>query len=285
MADIKRAYDEAGNKVYVYSVASGVFMDDTEKKTVANAIAEQNDKIKTINTNITNLQNDTLTESDITNDFVDDVTKVIDASTLKTFKNNTLCFKGILSTQDLDALTETGYYLIEDATNITHLPTDITSNYNNSIVVVIAKSDNVYQKIIKLSTNEVFTRSKKATTTYTTPWQSNLTLKATIPNKDKTSLTLPNSYGSLNYFISDGWCTVEFKDIAGNTTNLDIMETEELPTPNLTQPCILEADGVMVGTIYITGKDSGNGVKITAHKNSTTLGFGTISYKIDQSKY
>ena len=285
MADIKRAYDEAGNKVYVYSVASGVFMDDTEKKTVANAIAEQNDKIKTINTNITNLQNDTLTESDITNDFVDDVTKVIDASTLKTFKNNTLCFKGILSTQDLDALTETGYYLIEDATNITHLPTDITSNYNNSIVVVIAKSDNVYQKIIKLSTNEVFTRSKKATTTYTTPWQSNLTLKATIPNKDKTSLTLPNSYGSLNYFISDGWCTVEFKDIAGNTTNLDIMETDELPTPNLTQPCILEADGVMVGTIYITGKDSGNGVKITAHKNSTTLGFGTISYKIDQSKY
>ena len=283
--DIKRAYDESGNRVYVYSVASAIFADDTENKTMANVIAEQNDKIKTINTNITNLQNDTLSDSDITNDFVDDVTKVINASVLKAFRDNTSCFKGVLSTQDLDTLAETGYYLITDATNITHLPTDTTSNYDNSIIVVIANSDNVYQKLIKLGTNEVFTRSKKSTTTFTTSWQSNLMLKATIPNKPKTSLTLPNSMGSINYFIEDGWCTVEFKDIAGSTTNIDIMETDELPTPNLTQPCFLEADGVMVGTIYIAGKTSGSGVKIKAHKNSANLGFGTISYKIDQSKF
>ena len=283
--DIMWGYDESGNKVLIYTVASAVFTDETLKKTVANALAEQINEIKSINTNITNLKNDALTASDITSDFVDDNTKVVDASTLKSFRDNTLCFKGTLTTQDLDTLNETGYYLIGDATNITHLPTDITSNYNNSIVVVIANNNNVHQKIIRLGTNEVSTRSKKTTTTFTTPWQSNLMLKATIPNKSKTSLTLPNSMGSINYFIEDGWCTVEFKDIAGDTTNIDIIETEELPTPNLTQPCFLESDGVMVGTIYIAGKTSGSGVKITAHKNSATLGFGTISYKIDQSKF
>ena len=282
--DTKRAYDQEGNEVNVYTSAYAVYMDDTKKETVDKVLSDNISEVENIKKSIKNLQDSALTDSDKANDFVDDPSKFIDAGTLKKFRDSTLCFKGVLTEIDLDTLIEPGYYFIEDATKIQHLPSDINSDFDNSFVIVLANKNNVYQKIVNIKGNIVSTRAKKETTDFSI-WENYLNVKSTIPNKSKTALTLPNSMGSINYFIEDGWCTLEAKDIGGNGANIDILETEEIPVPNLTQPCILEHDGVMVGTIYVSGKSTGKGVKIIAHKNSEVLGYGTVSYKIDQSKY
>ena len=285
--EVVRAYDEDGNKVYIYCVARGIFLDDTESKTLSNLISDYNQKFTNIDTDVTNIKKDKINVSDIVDNFTGkDSKKPLSATRGKYLYDNSLVFKGTVpSNVDLNTLVEPGIYFIDDASNMSHTPTKVEGQTSKSFINIISYEEMAVQEIIRLRDSTKWTRSKVSDSAGWESWYKYKNVKTTIEDKAMTSLTLPDNKGTLNYFIEDGWCTVEFKDIAGDGTNLDIIETEELLTPSLTQPCVLEADGVMVGTAYISGRTSGDGVKITAHKNSSTLGFGTVSYKIDQSKY
>ena len=280
--EVVRAYDEDGNKVYVFCVARGIFLDDTETKTLSNLISEYNQKFTNTSNDITNLKKDKLNISDIVDSFTGtDSKKPLSAPKGKYLYDNSLVFKGTVSADtDFNNLVEPGIYFIDDASNMSHTPTEVEGQTSKSFIIVIASEEMVIQEITRLRDSTKWSRSKVSDSVGWGTWQRYKSIKTTIEDKDVTSLELPNSAGTLNYCIKDGECTVEFKNIAGNGTNLVLAETSELPYPVLAQDQPLEHDGTIVGSIMV----SGNG-KITCHKTSSDTGYGIIKYQIDESKY
>lgn len=105
-------------------------------------------------------------------------------------------------------------------------------------------------------------------------------IKKAIKDVPLTNLSLGDK-GELNYYVENGWCTVEFKNIAGLGTNIDLSyQGSELPYPAMQENERLEHDGETVGTIMVY-----NNGQISCHKISSELGFGTMHYQIDKSKY
>ena len=110
-------------------------------------------------------------------------------------------------------------------------------------------------------------------------WYKIPLIKNAIADVGKKNISFAGT-GNCNYFIKNGFCTVEFKDIQGQGTNVVIAETSELPYPVFQKDARLENNGNTIGTIFV----SGNG-KITCHKTSSELGYGTMLYQVDESRY
>lgn len=280
--EVVRAYDEDGNKVYVFCVARGIFLDDTETKTLSNLISEYNQKFTNTSNDITDLKKDKLNISDIVDSFLGtDSKKPLSAPKGKYIYDNSLVFKGTVpSDTDFNDLIEPGIYFIDDASNMSHTPTEVEGQTSKSFITVIASEEMVIQEITRLRDSTKWSRSKVSYSAGWDNWLRYKAIKTTIEDKEVTSLTLSNNMGMLNYYIKDGECTVEFKDIAGSGTDIVLADTSELPIPILQANERLEHNGVDVGTIMV----SGNG-KITCHKTSSDLGYGTVNYQIDESKY
>ena len=139
----------------------------------------------------------------------------------------------------------------------------------------------VLQKFYDYLAGLLYTRTYSIINDTWSNWIKYTTSSQAIKDKPETTVNISGNTGTYTYTIYDGFCTVEFKNISGQGTNIVFAENSQLPIPVLSTPCRLENNGQTVGTIYI----SGDKASITGHKLVDTVGFGTVQYQVDKRKY
>lgn len=242
-----------------------------------------------VNNNFTELQqvidslSNYLKKTTVVNNYTtEDQGYILDARVGSSLFNLGLYYKGSLSTlgvTDFDGIVTSGIYSFGNTTTMNNSP-----NMNQGILICYNIAEgNIIQQAIEISTNIIKQRTGyDDTLTAKKKWSDWKRTSSTtnVQDKEKSTGILDNNMGKYNYYIKDGICTVEFKDIAGDTANITLAETSNLPIPILASNGILENNGVMVGSINVS--DEG---KITCHKNSSNLGYGNVMYQIDESRY